>query len=845
MLNTNKIQVLVINNPFDREDVTTVEIEAENKTLRTLFEDVATECLVALNGKVVDEKEWNDVMPKMGDRLAISVVPAGGEGGDGKTILRLAAMIALTYFTMGAGGAFFTAANFGGSAGLAFAAQSAAFIGGSMLINKVLPPTMASLPDQSLAASPSQTYGIDGAKNTSRESLPIPLCFGGYNMAGNIINTRTANDGDSQRLFVLLNAGEGEVKGIKDIRINGELAESFDAKVVTRNGTNNQEVIEDFTDASNDTTISQTLEDTGDDITLTTTTPSSNLEVDVSFQQGLYRQSTKTGKYTNDNVKLLAGYKKASADDNIWYILREERSLPCIRVTVTNQVKLRSLGQYFFSLSRIDYIEGINTDLSRFTHFLAPLNRIEVQGGGEEDPREEYDREEEEFYDVIGVLPNGDEVLLGEYNAGDLRQVENETCVKLSGNSPSPLRFTMKSPPIDLDNYEMFIYRKTPKPDNTNPDRPQNISNAMTVTQFRQFRGVDGIAYNHTALIGVSVTVDNQLNSMPTITYYNEGMLIPVYRRNPDRPSEFIMTMEASSNPAWIVHAMYTNKRWGAKKAHSALVMEEFYEWAQLCDEKGWQFKGVFDAEMNIFDAARAVAKIGHAKIIPIGTQYGVNVQHKQQMVQIFNSSMIVKDSFETSWLPTTDRANVIDCTFYDKNNYNKPRTFRYYNDELIESGAEFRPAELNLFGVDNVTQATKECIFALNYNQLAQTVSFDAPASAISCRLGQVIGVQHELPAWGVGGLLSTGSTDRMIKLDRAITMEADKEYAVLVHFNSKRLEDLAVTKLTSDVYTLSTTSMPNTEANRIVIDDKDSLKLWSSLFAINKNYATIILVS
>lgn len=95
MLKSNKIQTLVINNPFDRSDVTTVELEAEGKSLTTLFADVESECVVALNGRIVDENQWDSVIPISGDSLAISVVPSGGEGG-AKDVLRIAAVVALS-----------------------------------------------------------------------------------------------------------------------------------------------------------------------------------------------------------------------------------------------------------------------------------------------------------------------------------------------------------------------------------------------------------------------------------------------------------------------------------------------------------------------------------------------------------------------------------------------------------------------------------------------------------------------------------------------------------------------------------------------------------------------------
>lgn len=837
ILEANKIHALVINNPFDCEDVTPITLDSEGKTLSQLMEGVNTECLVSLNGRYIAKTDFDSVIPTSHDALVVSVVPASGDGA--KTVLRIAAFVALSYFTFGGGGASFWA-NFG-TGFTAFAAKTAVFIGGSLLINELLPPVLPEIPDQSLAASPSQTYGIDGPKNTSREDIPVPIVFGGYRIAANFINTRTINKGDSQSLFLLINAGEGEIQGISDIRVNNEPYESFDAKVYTRIGSNNQEIIEEFSDASVDTNIGITLEDRGDSATSSTSLDATKIEFDIVFNQGLF-SLTQEGKYINATVYFLAMYRVKNAVDNIWYSVADELKQPCIYAEVhSGSGSTENIIDYILiPTSKIVMADDFNGDFSVFDAFHSTYETKSVGGGAD---RDEYGGDQERLYEytIRGVIGE-EKTVIGVATFEEYQLDTGDFVYRVTGNDASVRRLTYASPQLDLNDYEFQIVRKTIKPDNSNPDRTNTVRNSFTLSNFREFRGVEGIAYNNTALVGVEVTVDNQINSLPLITFYNEGILIPVYRRDTTDPSNFNATLEASDNPAWIVYAMYTNERWGAGKSVDRFSIEEIYEWAEICEQNGWKFHGVFDSRMDILEAARAVEKVGRGKVIPMGNRYSVNVNVPKQMSQLFTSSSMDVGSLEISWLPTTDRANVIDCTFYDKENDNKPRTFRYYNDNIIEKGHPFRPTELNLFGVDNYEQAVKECIFALNFNQLSQTISFDASIDAIACRVGQVIGVQHDMPAWGQGGRIEAASTTRVINLDRAVTMNAGVQYFVLIHFNAKTLESISVSAHPASPHTVISATEPNQEADRIIIDDID-YKIESVVFDSSNNRYAIIL--
>ncbi|WP_313171480.1 host specificity factor TipJ family phage tail protein [Stenotrophomonas sp.] len=153
---------------------------------------------VAIGGVPVERHLWHSVFPKQGQVIEV-------RGGVGKTALAVVAMIALTYFTMGAG-AGWIAGSFGVAAGGAAAAVIGAglFIAGSMLINKVLAPKPAKAGGQ----SQDSVYSLSGARNQLRQYEPLPMLFGRVRITPDLLSKPyTWYEGNDQYLGMQLCAG--------------------------------------------------------------------------------------------------------------------------------------------------------------------------------------------------------------------------------------------------------------------------------------------------------------------------------------------------------------------------------------------------------------------------------------------------------------------------------------------------------------------------------------------------------------------------------------------------------------------------------------------------------------
>jgi predicted phage tail protein len=220
------IERVAIENPFTlARDVRLIEIEGP-KTLADYVREYAREKCAALslsdaeldelernlvtvyNGAVIAVEDRPFLLPRDGSQVIIAPYIQGGQGA-GKNILRAVAMIGIAilayYFppAVGLKGAWAAVA----SAGIA--------IGGSMLINAILP-----MPGIDTGAEESPTYGWSGPVMTSRQGIPLQRGYGKFTVGGNVINSYVRTVIDKQYLNVLIAYGHGLLRSIDNIRIN-------------------------------------------------------------------------------------------------------------------------------------------------------------------------------------------------------------------------------------------------------------------------------------------------------------------------------------------------------------------------------------------------------------------------------------------------------------------------------------------------------------------------------------------------------------------------------------------------------------------------------------------------
>jgi len=189
---------------------------------------------VRIGGAEVPAMLWSRTRPHHGQLIEAHRV--AGDGDDIRGILRIVAVAVLAYFTMGAG---LGAGGLGGSLGYsgfaAYAINVGAFIVGSMIINKVLPPPSLRTPgygDRQTGA----TYSLQGARNQARHFEPLGLLMGQVRVAPDFAaQPYSWFWGEDQYQYVQLHAGLN-VDTVTDLKVGATSLDAYDDVTVWRVG---------------------------------------------------------------------------------------------------------------------------------------------------------------------------------------------------------------------------------------------------------------------------------------------------------------------------------------------------------------------------------------------------------------------------------------------------------------------------------------------------------------------------------------------------------------------------------------------------------------------------------
>jgi hypothetical protein len=166
---------------------------------------------ICVGGLLVPAAQWGRVRVRPGHLVEIRATV-------GKQVLQIAAIAALSYFTMGAGGLgagglFAT----GGAIGGGFIAAAAVMIGGSVVINKLLAPKAAAA--SAAANNPTETtFSLSAGSNSPRLYAPLCLQLGECKVVPDLAAQQyTWFEGEDQYLACQLHAGIncGSVSQIK------------------------------------------------------------------------------------------------------------------------------------------------------------------------------------------------------------------------------------------------------------------------------------------------------------------------------------------------------------------------------------------------------------------------------------------------------------------------------------------------------------------------------------------------------------------------------------------------------------------------------------------------------
>lgn len=174
---------------------------------------------VLINHRQVSD--WRKYRLRQGDYIEIRAIVRGGGGGK---LLRTVAMIALVLVAPQLGTMLSTTLGISATTGAALV-----LIGGSLLVNALLPPPMPQIGGLSGDAGKiSPTYALSGARNQARQFAPMPLVIGRHKVVPDLAGKPfTEFVGQDQYLYQTYHFGLQNDLALEDFRIGDTPLSSY------------------------------------------------------------------------------------------------------------------------------------------------------------------------------------------------------------------------------------------------------------------------------------------------------------------------------------------------------------------------------------------------------------------------------------------------------------------------------------------------------------------------------------------------------------------------------------------------------------------------------------------
>lgn len=206
-------------------------------------------------------------------------------------------------------------------------------------------------------------------------------------------------------------------------------------------------------------------------------------------------------------------------------------------------------------------------------------------------------------------------------------------------------------------------------------------------------------------------------------------------------------------SPAWALADILRNTSYGASLPDSRIDLAKMLELDATWASRGDYFDGVYDQTITVWEALQRTSRAGRASpIIAGGLVTFVRDQARTTRTALYTPQHIKKSSLSIEYsFRQQDEPDGIDLSWID------PSTWRQAHIDMSVSGAApVRPASIDLFGVTDVAQATREATYLARVNTYQRKIiRFATEMDGHIPLYGDLIGISHDLPSWGQSGQL------------------------------------------------------------------------------------------
>lgn len=166
---------------------------------------------------------------------------------------------------------------------------------------------------------------------------------------------------------------------------------------------------------------------------------------------------------------------------------------------------------------------------------------------------------------------------------------------------------------------------------------------------------------------------------------------------------------------------------------------------------RGDYFDARFDNFLSFWEAISKMAAAGRAKpYVQGGVLRIMRDQAATVPVALYSMRNIVRGSLSVDYLmPTDDTADSINVGYFDAVTWTATRV-----QSVLAGSTASKPAKIELFGVTGREHAYREGMYQAASNRYRRRViKFSTEMEGFVPSFGDLIAIQHDMPAWGQGG--------------------------------------------------------------------------------------------
>lgn len=809
------VKLLTVPNPFLPTARDIVEMPAGctvRDCLAATGMDDGLPAIVSIDGVWVLRAQWLRPIPRGSSVVALRVVAGGKNAGLWTSIGMIVAGIVITVATLGTGSGIGVALIAGGVVGLA----------SSLLIQTPRVPSSLQF------ESGSPTYSLD-VVNRRRIGEPIPVLYGRSRIIPDLIaNPYTEFDTDDQYLFMVLCLGNGEFD-IEEVRIAESVVTrltNFNAQVVPPGGS-----LTLFQDnvATSSLVQGQTLRPTndvtrpgngrvniffgtkriyavdnltlflgvaiGDNIVLSNCTNAGTHAVTAVDAGGLWVEAT-ASLFVDESCTAAGVVHAPAADPDATLIDSGIASFTAGSNTIADPASGR-----FIRWKAGDSITINNTASNSGTYTLAtvapdglsattvePLVNepnanpyFELATGGWIGPfavNAPGTELQEIGVDILfpkGLTNNGGDItVIAENQARPINDDGTPTggwttlgTESITRNSLQPVRVSFRYTPPAGNRWEVRVRRATSSNYNANiPDETTWAGLRGYLPNVTTYEGVTVYALRVKATEQIPQDVARQINIIAS-------RKLPVW--NGTTWSAPVVTR----SPAWALADILRNASYGAALPDSRIDLAKLLELDEVWAARGDYFDGIYDQTISVWEALQRTSRAGRATpIVSGGLVTFVRDAARTVRTALYSPQHMARGSLGIEYsFRQADDPDGIELAWID------PATWRPAHIEAtVGGGAPLRPATVDLFGVTNLAQATREATYLARVDAYQRKViRFATEMDGHIPLVGDLVAISHDVPSWGQSGQLLAIAGTRYSTSEPLTWTDAASHYVAL----------------------------------------------------------------